>query len=59
MATLRWPQVLGWRMKRQFLEQDRVAGFWEATNGKIDVTPFEPLPAEALRAEVERVTALL
>lgn len=22
MATLTWPQVLGWRMKRQYLEHD-------------------------------------
>jgi hypothetical protein len=51
-------RTAGW-ISPVVIHQGRVAGVWEATNGRIDVTPFEALPEDALQAERDRITALL
>jgi len=45
-----------------FLADGQVAGTWRHEDGRVVVTPFEPLPADdmkAVRAEAERLEAFL
>ena len=41
------------------LHGGRVAGVWEAAGGRIEVTPFEDVPAGPLEKEIARMRALL
>ncbi|MGP4023735.1 winged helix DNA-binding domain-containing protein [Actinomadura sp. 3N407] len=51
-------RAAGW-ISPVVLYEGRVAGVWEAKDGDVAVTPFEDIPAAALKDELHRLASLL